>query len=194
MNKPVVFVLVFFSVISMVNAFADEAEREVLKIYGRAYPEYSIYHHSIQVVKQTASPVTISVAHATYIPKLTGDVVRSRENAINKIDWWNYKDEGILITLDANSETAVAVQYGVHVFNSFNEYLGGFEATEMDIPRTGMKWLYRNSDIFTFKGYGYVFVFVAKARLEDGSIWTYDPEEVNAQIGPKVKRFKLEEE
>ena len=108
--------------------------------------------------------------------------------------WSNYNDEGVLISLDATGETAVVVQYGVRIFNSFNEYLGGFAPTSMEPPHHGMGWLYRHSDIFTFKGYGYAFVFIAKARLKDGSIWIYDVEEVRSQIGPEVKRLKLDEE
>ena len=189
-----VFVCVFFCVLSTGNAFAGEAKREELNVYGRSYPEYSIYHHSIKVVKQSASPVMITGAHAIYIPKTAADAVRSAKDAVNKKDWWNYDDEGVLISLDATSETAVAVQYGVQIFNSFNEYLGGFSPTSMELPQHGMSWLYRHSDIFTFKGYGYAFVFIAKTRLKDGSIWTYDAEEVSSQISPKVKRLKLDEE
>ena len=175
------------------NTLAGEAKREELKAYGHPYT-YPIYHHSIKAVKQATSPVMITRASAVYIPKSTADAVRDLKDGLMKKDWWNYRDEGVLISLDVVSETAVVVQYGVQIFNSFNEYLGGLGLTSMDPPEHEMTWLYRHSDIFTFKGYGYAFVFVAKARLKDGTIWTYDAKEVSSQISPKVKRLKLDEE
>ena len=76
----VVFVFVFFCVLSTENGFAGEAKREELKIHGKSF---LIYHHPIEVVKQSASPVLILAAHAIYIPRTTADVVRSIER-----DYW----------------------------------------------------------------------------------------------------------
>ncbi len=184
------FVLVFADF----DAFAAEAKREALKVYGKSYPEFAIFHHDVSIVKQSASPVKITGASVTYVPKAVADTVRSAKGEVSKKDWWNYDNEGLLIQLNSIGESAVAVQYGVHIYNSFNEYLGAFAATHMDTPQDGMTWLYRHSDIFTFKGYGYAFTFVAKVRLKDGSIWTFDAEEVKSQIDPIVIRLKLDEE
>ena len=187
--------------IAGIEASANEAKRENLQVlYGSQPIEYTIYHHDVRVVKQSDSPVRITGASATYIPETTAKLVRYAHRSLIKYyketveTMKKYEDQSVLISLNATGNSAVAVQYGVHIYNSFNEYLGGFRATAMHAPRDGMSWVYRHSDIFTFDGYGYAFAFVVKVRLKDGTIWTYDFEEVNSQIDPIVKRLELDKE
>ncbi len=168
------------------NCFADQVKQEVLKRNGRDIG--LIYHHPINVIDQTNAPVKITNARATYIPERTASIAKIWEE-----DYPIYSKHGILITLDAVGDSVVAFRITVHIYNSFGEHLGGLSAISTDPPNNDMQWIYSPRELFTFKGYGFVAVFLNKARLKDGTIWIYDKDEVASQLIPIIKPFEADE-
>ena len=91
-----------------------------------------------------------------------------------KVELRRYRRENLRIEVAARGAEAVAVKFGVIVYDSFNEFLGGLTAITMDPPTALMEWDYTPPYLFKFRKYGVAGVYVRQVRLKDGSIWNAD--------------------
>ena len=155
---------------------AQEARSREITLYGDA--KGTLYLNETFRVNDPNSPVQISRVSVVHTPSETAAVAEAYYDQLfrylsdsQKETLRQYRRENLQIEISARGTDAVAVKFGVIVYDSFNEYLGGLTAITMDPPTTLMEWSYTPPYLFKFRKYGVLGVYVRQARLADGTIW-----------------------
>ena len=147
------------------------------------------------------SPVKIKKLIAKHIPTSTAQLADLYYDSLfryldddQKITLKKYRNEKLEIIIDAEGANAVAVKFGVVVYDAFDEYLGGLTAITMNPPTDGMLWNYSPSYLFKIEKYGIVCVYVRQARLNSGEIWNFfNPQLVVEELSKRVAGISKED-
>lgn len=127
---------------------------------------------SVQILEQTDAPLTINEFTAQY-----------QEGG-------RYSSEGIRYDVSFTNNTdqeIVAYAIGFYAFDVFNRSLGrplsGFSVTKISPGDSDDgAWVQRVSSPSLFKDYGTGIAYIAKARLADGTVWSYDEGNILSQL------------
>lgn len=127
---------------------------------------------SVQTLDQTDAPLTINGFTAQY-----------QEGG-------RYSSEGIRYDVSFTNNTdqeIVAYAIGFYAFDVFNRSLGrplsGFSVTKISPGGSDYgTWVQRVSSPSLFKDYGTGIAYVARARLADGTVWSYDEGSILSQL------------
>lgn len=192
---------------------AQEATIEHIKLYrdsGGEIVEGSVYLNKVFHINENDSPVHIVSAVVRHVPQetafladwilnnwgqvVTWDNVILPSNDISPSEYFgSLRREKLEITINARGENAVAVKFGVIVYDAFKEYLGGLTAISMDMPTAGMQWDFSPPYLFKFKKYGVVGLFVRQVRLRDGRIWNFDENVVAKEFSKRLGKVTREQ-
>ena len=158
---------------------AQEARSREVTLYENV--KGTVYLNETFHVNDPASPVQISGMSVVHTPSETAaladlawDQLFRYLSDTAKDELRRYRRENLRIEVAARGAEAVAVKFGVIVYDSFNEFLGGLTAITMDPPTALMEWDYTPPYLFKFRKYGVAGVYVRQVRLKDGSIWNAD--------------------
>lgn len=145
-----------------------------IRLFGITVPVAS---HKTVILNDPEAPVQITEA-GTYRLEW-GSPKKGGNRLVMALPARRFKDipKGPIVTISAISETAVAVEFRVLFYDTFNQYRGGLAAVRMGAPRRRMRWKHRELS-FTFEGYGIACIFVRYARLADGTVWEMDERKV----------------
>ena len=132
----------------------------------------SITAETAVVVDQPTSPLKIDTYTAEYSPKDR----YSREGIVHKVSLTNTSDQKV-------------VAYKV-TFNSFDVFnndmgrgLGGISVQTIDSGQsTSGSWRQSPYAVFSFEKYGTGVAYVSTVRLENGTVWTFNEQEVLAEL------------
>ena len=158
---------------------AQEARSREVTLYENV--KGTVYLNETFHVNDPASPVQISGMSVVHTPSETAALADLAWDQLfrylsddAKVELRRYRRENLRIEVAARGAEAVAVKFGVIVYDSFNEFLGGLTAITMDPPTALMEWDYTPPYLFKFRKYGVAGVYVRQVRLKDGSIWNAD--------------------
>jgi len=136
-----------------------------IRVLGHTVPVVS---HKTLILNDPAAPVQITKAGVYRLDwgmkEATDILLSDRSIRVRDIP------KGPIILISAASKSAVAVQFGVQFYDSFDRHEGGFNATIMTPPKNEMEW-HRRKLSFTFEKFGIACVYVSSARLKDGKVW-----------------------
>ncbi len=132
----------------------------------------SVNAQSVQVLDQTDTPLTINEFTAQY-----------QEGG-------RYSSEGIRYDVSFTNNTdqdVVAYAMGFYAFDVFNRSLGrpleGYSVNTISAGRSNDgAWVQRMSSPTLFRDYGTGIAYVARVRLADGTVWSYDEESILRQL------------
>lgn len=193
---------ILFMVIGFLTIFpsfsADSYREEKVKIYNDTTGK--IYYNQTEIINDVSSPVKINKLVAKHIPTSTAQLADIYYDTLyrylddeQKITLQKYRNENLEISIDAEGTNAVAVKFGVVVYDAFDEYLGGLTAITMDPPTKGMLWDYSPSYLFKIEKYGIVCVYVRQVRLSSGEIWNFKPQLVVEELSKRVAGISSED-
>jgi len=170
---------------------SDSFREEEVKLYNDVTGK--VYYNNTEIINDVKSPVKITDLVAKHIPTITAQTADLYYEQLyrylgdyQKKTLQEYRNQNLEITIDAEGSDAVAVKFGVVVYDAFNEYLGGLTAITMDSPETGMMWNYSPSYLFKIEKYGIICAYVRQVRLKSGEIWNFDPQFVVEELSKKV--------
>lgn len=132
----------------------------------------SINAQSVQILDQADAPLTLNEFTAQY-----------QEGG-------RYSTEGIrydVSFINNTDQEIVAYAIGFYAFDVFNRSLGrplsGFSVTKISPGDSDDgAWVQRVSSPSLFKDYGTGIAYVARARLADGTVWSYDEGSILSQL------------
>ena len=166
------------------------------------------YKHDAFYFNDPDSPVKIHKVTAVYTPKSAVDnaqlvLQQIREHqgyASADVRKYQYEARGfdqeqVMVTVVAEGHNTAAVKFGVLVVDSFGDILDRFTAITMDplVPTEKMKWRSTAYNLFTFKGYGVVGVYVRQVRTRDGKLWEFNPDRVAQALSDGLGKLTPEQ-
>lgn len=124
------------------------------------------------IIQQASSPLQISEYEANYAQKSS----YSREGIAHKVTFTNVADQAV-----------VAYRITFNAFDVFNEDmgrgLGGISIENIGPGATGKgSWRQSPYAAFSFDSYGTGVAYVSTVRLKDGTIWTFNKDDVLAEL------------
>jgi len=133
---------------------------------------FSVNAQTVQILDQENPPLIINEFTAKY-----------QEGG-------RYSTEGIRYDVSFTNNTdqeIVAYAIGFYAFDVFNRSLGrplsGFSVSKISPGGSDDgAWVQRVSSPSLFKDYGTGIAYVARARLADGTVWSYDEDSVLSQL------------
>lgn len=128
---------------------------------------------SAVIIKQPGSPLLLETYTARY-QKDSGSY--QREGIRHDVKLSNVSDQAV-----------VAYKISFKSFDVFNEDMGrGLGGISVDTIAVGDNesgaWVQKPYSAFTFKGYGTGVAYVSAVRLQDGSVWSFNEDEVLKQL------------
>jgi hypothetical protein len=131
-----------------------------------------IYSQTTEILTQEDAPITITEFQAEY-----------QEDS-------RYTSEGIRYDVEytnTSNNDIVAFSFGFFAFDVFNRSLGrplnGFTIENLDVgDKNNGAWVQTTYSASLFRDYGTAISYVANVRFSDGSIWSYNEDNVLNQL------------
>jgi len=123
-----------------------------------------LFHRFIRFVFLAGVFTNVSTKHiptkTTELAKAVWDQLYKHLSDHEKERLRKLSKTGLEVKIGAEGASAVAVKFGVIVYDSFKEYLGGLTAVTMDSPDNEMEWHFSPAYLFKFEKYGVVGIYV----------------------------------